>query len=51
MHSIESRFVAVPSNILFAGVHVALFSPEIVKAGAVKGLKAIKKKISNKADC
>ena len=33
MHSIESRFVTGPSNIL-----CALFSLEILQAGAVKGL-------------
>jgi len=32
-------FVTGPSNILFAGVCIsALFSPEILQAGAVKGL-------------
>ena len=46
MHSIESRFVIEPSNMLFAGVYVslqariicALSTLEILKAGAVKGL-------------
>ena len=38
MHSTESRFVIGPSNILFSGVYGALFSQEILQAGAVKGL-------------
>ena len=38
MHSIESRFVIGPSNILFAGVYLCPFSAEIVQAWAVKGL-------------
>ena len=36
--SIEVRFVIGPQNILFAGVCVRFFSPEIVWAGAEKGL-------------
>jgi len=34
MHSIESRFVKGPSNVLFAGrMQGALFSPEIYRLG------------------
>ena len=36
-HSTESRFVTAPENILFGGVRV-FFSPEMLQAGAVKGL-------------
>ena len=39
IHSSENRFVIRPSNILFSGVHGTLFSPEILQAGAVKGLR------------
>ena len=43
MRSIESRVVIGPSNMLFTGVflacYCALFNPENVRAGAVKGLK------------
>ena len=40
MHSIESRLVIGPSNILFARriIMCALFSPEILQPGAVAGL-------------
>ena len=39
MHSIESRLVTGPSNILLAGTCICeLFSPEILQDGAVKGL-------------
>ena len=38
MHSIESRCVMGPTNILFAGVSVHLSAPKIVQAGALKGL-------------
>ena len=38
MHSIEIRFYIGPENILFAGVCVLFLSPEILRAGAVKGL-------------
>ena len=45
MHSIQNRFVIGSENILFLQVCVcvcvcvcALFSPEILQAGAVKGL-------------
>ena len=42
MHSIESRFVIGPSNILFAGVHVSIFQP-----GSSEG---INKKIQSVSD-
>ena len=39
MHSIENRCVIGPENILFAGMAMrTAFSPEILQAGAVKGL-------------
>ena len=38
VHCIESRFVTGAENTLFAGV-CALFSPQILQAGAVNGLK------------
>ena len=38
--STESRCVTGPENILFLGV-LASFSPEMLQAGAVKGLKTI----------
>ena len=41
LRRIESRFVIGPSNILFAGMYVVLFSLEILQAGAVKGLSMI----------
>ena len=38
-YSIQIRFVTGPKNILFTGVCVCiLFSPEILQAGAGKGL-------------
>ena len=44
MHSTGSRFVIGLSNILFVGVCVCVhfFSPEILQAGAVKGLRTSK---------
>ena len=39
MHSTESRVVIGPSNILFEACMCAFFSPENLRAGAVKGLK------------
>ena len=38
MHSIESRFVIDPSNMLFAGMYMYTFLPEKLQARAVKGL-------------
>ena len=38
MWSIESRLVTEQSYILFAGVYVCTFSPEILQSVAVKGL-------------
>ena len=38
MHSIESRCVIGPKNILFAGASVHLSAQKIVQARAVKGL-------------
>ena len=43
MHSTKSRVVIGPSNILFAGVYVSIFSLEFVQAGAVKGLMTFPK--------
>ena len=37
-HSIEVKFVTGLQNILFASMCVHFFSPEIVRAGAMKGL-------------
>ena len=42
MHSTESRFVIRPSNILFGGVYVCMFTPGILQAGEVKGLIVLK---------
>ena len=38
MHSIGSRFVIGPSNIMFSDVYLCIFQPGNVQAGAVKGL-------------
>ena len=38
MHNMDSRFVVRTSNILSAGLYVCDFQPEILQAGAVKGL-------------
>ena len=41
MRSIKSRFVMGSSNMLFAACMCALFSPENLQAGAVKGLNVL----------
>ena len=41
MHSTESRVVIGPSNMLFAACMCALFSPENLRAGTVKGLTLV----------
>ena len=38
MHTIENRLVIGPENVLFCRLVQALFSLEILQAGAVKGL-------------
>ena len=43
MHNSESRFVTGPSNILFSGVYVCIFNPEILQAGEVMGLSPLKR--------
>ena len=42
-HNTESRYVIRPENILFAGICVHFFNPEVLHAGAVKGLKERRK--------
>ena len=44
MHSIESRCAIGPENVLFGMCVRAFFSPEILHAGAVKGLKVSEKR-------
>ena len=46
MHSIESRVVTGPSNMLFAGVYMCTFEPRNLRAGtAVKGLNMFNTKL------
>ena len=45
MHSLESRGVIGPENIPFAGASVHIFRPEILQAGAVKGLTNVQKSL------
>ena len=41
MHSVESKFVMGPSNVLFAGVYVGIFQPGIF-------LQAVKELITSR---
>ena len=41
MHSIESRFVTGPSNILFAGVYVSIFQPGNFTGWDSEGVKVV----------
>ena len=50
MHSIENRCIIGPGNVLFASASVHLALPEILQAGAVKGLITSKNK-TNKNLC
>ena len=50
MHSIESRVVIGPSNMLFAGVYMSTFEPGNLRAGAAvkTGLNMVNTKLSPK---
>ena len=39
MHSIDSRFVIGPSNILFASLYVCTFQPRYLKGWGSEGVK------------